>query len=98
MLESQLSSVHGLASLQLGVSPPIHTPPEQLSAVVHASPSSHGARLLVCVHPVSGVQASSVHELPSSQLVGGPPLHNPFAHWSPVVHALSSSQGLALWA
>ena len=38
---SQLSSVQGLPSLQLGAGPPTQLPPLQVSLCVHASPSSH---------------------------------------------------------
>jgi hypothetical protein len=42
---SQLSSVHTLASSQLGAEPPMQAPPPQVSFVVHALPSSQGAAL-----------------------------------------------------
>jgi hypothetical protein len=42
---SQLSSVHTLASSQLGAGPPIQAPPPQVSPVVHALASSQGAAL-----------------------------------------------------
>ena len=41
----QLSSVHGLLSLQLVAVPPTHAPPEHASPVVHAFPSSQAAVL-----------------------------------------------------
>jgi hypothetical protein len=44
---SQESSVHGLLSLQLGAGPPLQVPLPQVSFVVQALPSLHGAVLLV---------------------------------------------------
>jgi glyoxylate utilization-related uncharacterized protein len=93
----QESSVQTLPSLQLGGGPPTQIPPEQVSLVVHALPSLHGAVLLTCVHPVTGLQASSVQTLPSSQFGGAPPTQTPPAQASPVVQALASSQGAALF-
>jgi len=92
----QASSVQTLASSQLGGAPPTHTPPAQVSLVVHALPSLHGAVLLVCVQPDPGLQASSVQTLPSSQFGGAPPTHVPAAQVSPVVQALPSLQGAVL--
>ena len=69
---SQESSVQRFPSLQSGAGPPTHAPPEHMSAVVHALPSSHGAVLFVWMHPVAGSQESSVQPLPSLQSVGGP--------------------------
>jgi hypothetical protein len=40
------SSVQTLASSQFSGAPPAHTPPEQISFVVQASPSLHGSVLL----------------------------------------------------
>jgi hypothetical protein len=73
----QLSSVHPLPSLQTTDDPPLHDPPLHASPVVHALPSSHEAVLFVCSQPVAGLQLSSVHGLPSSQLEGAPPVHTP---------------------
>src|ERR1044071_9039847 len=47
------SSVHGLASLQLGAGPPTQLPPEQASLVVQALPSLQGAVLLLWMQPVA---------------------------------------------
>src|SRR2546422_309168 len=52
----QESSVQGLPSSQVGGGPPVHTPPEHASFVVQALPSSHGAVLFACTHPVAGLQ------------------------------------------
>jgi len=72
---SQVSSVHRLPSSQLGGAPPTHSPPEQVSLVVQAFPSSHGNVLLTCTQPLTGWQESSVQTFPSSQVGGVPPWH-----------------------
>lgn len=90
------SVVHTLPSSQFGPTPPKHVPPAHVSPVVQALPSSQGAVLLVCVQPVAGLQASSVHTLPSSQLGAGPPRQVPAEQVSLVVQALPSLQGAAL--
>jgi len=92
----QLSSVQGLVSLQSGGAPPTQPPALQVSAVVHAFPSSHGTVLLVCVQPVAGLQLSSVHVLESLQFLGKPDVHVPPVHVSPTVQALPSLQGTVL--
>jgi hypothetical protein len=46
----QESVVQGLPSLHVSAPPPLQHPPEHLSFVVHALPSSHGAALFVCLH------------------------------------------------
>jgi hypothetical protein len=89
------SFVHTLPSKQLTVVP-TQTPPEQTSLPVHALPSLQATELFGCVQPIAGLQASVVQMLPSSQLGGGPPVHAPPKHTSPVVHALPSSQALLL--
>ena len=66
----QLSSVHTLLSLQFGGGPPTQEPPLQVSLVVHALPSLHGALLLAWTHPMDGLQLSSVQTLLSSQFTG----------------------------
>jgi hypothetical protein len=43
----QLSLVHTLPSLQTRAAPPTHVPPEQVSLVVQAFPSSHDDVLFV---------------------------------------------------
>jgi hypothetical protein len=90
------SSVHGLLSLQLVAGPPWHVPPPQVSPVVHALPSSHGAVLFVATQPLAGSHESSVQGLPSSQTTAVPGWHDPPPQASPVVHALPSSHGLVL--
>src|SRR6266849_184134 len=91
------SSVQTLLSLQLGGDPPTHEPRAQVSLVVQAFPSLHGAVLLVCAHPVAGLHEPSVQTLPSSQLGAGPPMQVPPLQVSLVVQALPSLQGLVLW-
>jgi len=94
---SQLSSVQTLPSSQLGAGPPTQAPAEQVSPVVHASPSLQCAVLLTWVQPVAESQLSSVHTFPSSpQMRAGPPTHVPPAQASPVVQASPSLQGDAL--
>ena len=93
---SQLSSVHPFPSLQFGGVPPTHALPAQVSSVVHALLSVHGAVLAWWVHPVCGSHPSSVHTLPSSQLGTDLLTQDPPAHASPVVHAFASSHGAVL--
>src|SRR5262249_52864233 len=90
------SSVHTLPSLQLGGGPPTQLPLLHVSPVVQALPSSHGDSLLVCTQPTPGLQLSSVHTFPSSQLAGGPPLQRPPLHVSFVVQALWLLHGAVL--
>ena len=85
---SQLSAVHGLPSLHASAGPPAHAPPAQVSFVVQAFTSSHGAVLFVNTHPVAGTHVSSVQTLPSLQGSAAPPLQTPAAQVSFVVHAL----------
>src|SRR5439155_60103 len=88
----------GLPSLQSSGVPPAHDPSAHVSFVVQALPSSHGAWFAACVHPVFRSHPSSVHTLPSSQFVAGPPTHCPFTHASFDVQALPSSHGRELFA
>lgn len=94
---AQVSTVHGLPSLQTGAGPPTHTLFAHLSAVVHALPSSQLAVFAVVTHPVAVLHESSVQGLPSLQTRAGPPTHTLAAHLSAVVQALPSSQ-LAVFA
>jgi hypothetical protein len=94
---SQVSSVQTFPSSQFGAAPPAQLPPEQVSFVVHALPSSQGAALSVWTHPVAGSHVSSVQTLPSSQFGGTPPTQLPPEHVSFVVQALPSSQGAELF-
>jgi hypothetical protein len=98
VMASQLSSVQTLPSLQFGGGPPAQLPPLQVSLVVQASPSSHGAVLLALTHPVAGLQLSSVHTLLSLQSGGGPPTQVPPVQASLVVHKLPSLHGALLLA
>src|SRR5206468_7415616 len=96
VVESHPSSVQGSVSAQSSGAPPAHDPSAQVSFVVQTLPSSHGAWLAACVHPVVGSHPSSVHTLPSSQFAGDPLTHCPFTHVSFVVQALPSSHGREL--
>src|SRR6266849_1679369 len=71
-------------------------PPLQVSLLVQASPSLHGAVLLLCTQPVAGLHESSVQTLLSLQLGGDPPTHEPRAQVSLVVQAFPSLHGLVL--
>jgi len=93
---SHESAVQTLPSSQLGAVPPTHDPAAQVSLVVHALPSSHGAVFGVLTHPVAGLHESSVQPLESLQFGGGPPTQAPMLQVSLVVHALPSSQGAVL--
>ncbi len=95
---SQESSVQTLPSPQSGGAPPTQEPAAQVSAVVQASASSHGATLLACWQPSTVSQESSVQTFPSPQSGGAPPTQAPAAQVSAVVQALASSHGAALWA
>jgi hypothetical protein len=92
------SSVQTLPSSQFGAAPPTHVPPEHVSLVVQPLPSVHGAVLFTCAQPVAGLHESSVQTFPSSQFGGVPPTQFPPEHVSPVVQALPSLHGAALFA
>lgn len=94
----QKSSVHRLSSSQLGRWPGMQLPFKQTSGVVQGLPSLQVLVLLAWVHPVAGLQPSSVQTLPSLQFGAGPPTHEPPEHASPVVHAFPSEHGLLLSA
>jgi hypothetical protein len=92
-----VSVVHGLPSSQFSAGPPAQAPPEHASFVVQALPSLHGALLFTWVHPVAGLQPSSVQPFPSLQFGAGPPTQWPApSQWSPVVQALPSLHGVLL--
>jgi hypothetical protein len=86
------SLVQGLLSSQFGAAPPTHTPPAQVSAVVHALPSVQDTVLLACAQPDAGTQESVVHTFPSSQLRAVPATHVPVTHVSIPLQALLSLQ------
>src|SRR5437870_4052163 len=72
---------------------PTHAPASHTSPVVQTSPSSQGPAWGVCVQPLAGSHASSVHGLPSSQPRGPWPAQVPSVQVSSVVQASPSSQG-----
>jgi hypothetical protein len=88
--------VQTFPSSHAGGGPPTHAPAVQVSLVVHVFPSLQAAVLLKCTQPLFGLHESSVQTLPSLQLGGGPPTHEPKAQVSLVVHAFPSSHGTAL--
>ena len=96
---TQESSVHGLLSLQFKAPAPAwQVPPEHVSPVVQALPSSHAAVLFVKTHPVAGTQLSVVQTLLSLQAsVPAPGWQLPPPQVSPVVQALPSSQATVLF-
>ncbi len=94
----QASSVHKLASLQSIFLPPMHDLPAQLSALVHASPSSHGTVLGMCAQPLTASHESSVHKLLSSHATAAPGWQLPPWHTSLSVQALLSVHALLLLA
>jgi hypothetical protein len=92
------SSVQTLLSSQFGAAPPTHCPPEHVSPVVQAFPSSHGSPFGALTHPLAGLHESSVQTLLSLQFGAAPPTHDPLAHVSLVVQALPSSHGAVFGA
>jgi hypothetical protein len=91
MVEPTGCVVLQLVAEHADVTVPAHEPEVlQVSPVVQAMPSSHGAPAGtgVCVQPIGARHASVVHGLPSSQFAGLPPAHAPPRHDWPVTHAL----------
>ena len=94
------SSVQALLSLHTIAVPP-HLPAVHLSPVVQATPSAHrlpSVTLTTPQLPVFASQESVVQVLLSLHTLAVPALHTPVAHWSPLVHRLPSSHGVALSA
>ena len=94
-LALQLSSEHGLPSLQLIMAPGTQTPAWQRSPPVQTSPSLQSALLAVNTQPVLGLQLSVVQPLVSSQTVALPGRHAPDWHKSLVVQRFPSLHVLA---
>jgi hypothetical protein len=89
----QLSVVHAFPSSgHVRSAPPTQAPPLHVSLVVQALPSSQDPATGADVHPVAGLQVSTVHALPSSGQVRACPPHVPPLHVSFVVQALPSLQ------
>jgi hypothetical protein len=93
ILGSQLSSVHGLASLQPAAFPPAQLPVAQVSPMVQGLPSSHPAALGVFRQIPPLPQLSMVQGLSSSQSSKAPGLQAPASQASPIVQALPSLHG-----
>src|SRR2546427_660780 len=89
---SQVSAVHGLASLQLRAVPAVQTPAWHVSAPWHALPSLHDVPFASAAgrHPAPGWHASAVHGWLSLQLRAPPAVHTPAWHVSAPLHALPS--------
>ncbi len=88
--------VHGLLSSQTRALPPAQLPVAQVSPLVQALPSSHGAVDAVPIQPEPGSQLSRVQGLPSLQTFSDPALQTPPAQTSCSVHGLPSSHGAVL--
>ncbi len=93
---SQVSSVHTSASSQSAAAPPTQAPPEQVSAVVQALPSSQGNDTSSFTQPAKASQLSSVQGLESLQSRGMLPRQLPSQQESTVVQTLPSSQARVL--
>ncbi len=77
---------------------PAHLPPEQVSLPVQPLLSLQFAVLLPNTQPLLASQLSSVHTLPSLQVIETPALQVPAAHVSPTVQTEPSLQGAVLLA
>ncbi len=87
----QLSDVQLLPSLQVIALPALHAPPVHTSPIVHALPSLHVALLSTWTQPVTGLQLSSVHGLPSSHASAPAATQLVPTHASLGVHTLLSA-------
>jgi hypothetical protein len=89
---SQPSVVHGLPSLQVSGVPAVQVPAWQVSLPLHRLPSVHDVPLgrEGCWHPVTGLQLSVVHALPSLQTRGVPPAQKPLWQVSSPLQTLPS--------
>ena len=81
----------GVAVVAIGSRTPTQTVAAQVSPVVQASPSEHGAVFAAFTQPVWASHESSVHELSSLQSTTVPP-HTPERQVSALVQASPSSQ------
>ena len=88
-----------LFALHVSGGPPLQVPPLHVSAVVQASPSSHDAVVWEVTHPKAESHPSETHESAAFMLHtrGGPPLHVPPPHVSPVVQASPSLHDAVVW-
>ncbi len=93
---SQPSVVHKLLSSHDFATPGWHLPPPQTSPTVQTLLSVHTAELAVLWQPLAASQLSSVHKLPSSQLMALPGAQLPPLQVSPAVQTEPSSQALLL--
>jgi hypothetical protein len=88
---SHESLVHKFESLHITALPATQAPLKHVSPCVHTLPSLQVPALAKCWQPLTELQLSSVHTLPSLQSVGPPLWHLVCLHWSPLVHASPSS-------
>src|SRR5215471_1654179 len=89
----QVSTVHGLRSLQLTGVPDAHAPAWQVSLPLQRLPSGQGvpSATATCEHdPPGATQESAVQGLLSSQLGGVPAVQTPPWQVSVPLHALPS--------
>ena len=95
---SQLSVVQGLLSSQVLGPVGVQTPLVQASPTVQLLLSEQLASLLTCRQPLTALQESVVHGLPSSHPSVLPDWHAPAAQTSPVVQTEPSEHGKLLLA
>jgi len=92
----QASVVHGLPSLHASAVPAAQAPLAQMSPLVQALPSLHGAVLSLWLQPFCASQTSVVHGLLSSHGAKLPPVQTPSRHLSLTVQELPSSHAAVL--
>ena len=86
-----VSMVQASLSSQFRAMPAMHTPSEQTSPMLQASPSSQAPAAALCWQPAAAAQTSAVHGLLSLQLIPVPAVQTALKQLSPVVHGLPSS-------
>lgn len=96
-VESQLSVVHGLPSLQVTAGPPLQLPPAHVSVLVQALPSLQGMAAAIATQPLAGSHKSKVQGLLSAHARAVPGLQLPPVQTSFWVQALPSLQGKVVW-
>jgi hypothetical protein len=85
-------------SSQSTLDPPPQAPPEQVSPVLQASPSSHGDVLSVATQFPAPSHLSSVHEFPSSEHgVPAATKQSSSVSLQPSAHSVPPAQGSPVW-